>query len=592
MILAATERQSHCTALGCRLKRITLLLLATTAAAAATAQHERPGDAALRRELARLLETGQTERAVERVQAALRQAPEDARVRHEYVTLHLALARNWLSQQRFDDCLAAVEAILAVQADHEPARAIRRQLSAARERAAKQLPDIDQLLRLELFESALERIREVKALRPDLAPTLAGRERAAWLGAADDHFLARNFNEAFALYEHLLSLAPTAQADVRLRWSISLALALSESDFAEPFDPESAERLLARVADEPSPAQGPLVGLAIRALLAERAGRQLEAGRTYAEALGVGWQLPPADQRLIAVARLRQQVVERLRVLYDANSSRRRDGAWQIVLPGVWKHRQTQHFHVYARNDLVAERVAEAAEFHLAGLADWLGVAHPGDWEPRCELRIHATLENLHQATGTRGDTRTLTRTRFQGERVLLRRTDLWQDDRWLLGSTLPHELAHLLPADTHRDAQLPLALEEGLALQAEPPARRLQLRRLLGASPPNPADLLRATRIPVDRLTFHARCDALTSLLLQRAGLTSADRSEAAAIAGVLRTFRAGYTPQWWKAFGWETEQTLLKDWFAWHEAWRHPPRMPLMILARPAGQDRGDGG
>jgi hypothetical protein len=117
-----------------------------------------------------------------------RAGPGDFSVRHEYVKLHLALARDWLSQRRLDDCLTAVGAVLAVEPEHSAALEIRAEVLAARERAARQTPEIDRLLRLELFETALERIGEVKALRPDLAKSLAGRERVAWRGAADDHY--------------------------------------------------------------------------------------------------------------------------------------------------------------------------------------------------------------------------------------------------------------------------------------------------------------------------------------------------------------------------------------------------------------------
>jgi tetratricopeptide (TPR) repeat protein len=590
MILAMTKRQSHCTAFSCRLKHAILLLLVATAPPAVAQQQ--PGNPALRREITALLESGRPEDAIERVQAALRRAPDDASVRHEYVTLHLALARNWLSQRRFDDCLAAVAAILAVQPQHEAARSIQREVVAARQRAAQQTPEIDRLLRVELFETAVERIRETKALRPDLAATLAARERSAYLGAADDHFLARNFNEAFALYEHVLSATADPSPDASLRWSLSLALALLESDSGETFEPGATERLLARVADVPPPARNALVARAIEGLLTERAGQHLDAGRAYAQALGVPWQLPPADQRRLMAVRLRQQVAERLRALYDTTCARPRGGAWRIALPDVWKHRQTEHFDVYARNDLVAERVAEAADFHFAGLSTWLEAAPTGQWEPRCELRVHATLEELHQATGADGVTHALTQTRVQGDRVLLRRMNLFQKDPWLLGSTLPHELTHLLLADAHRDAKLPLALDEGLALQAEPPARRLQFRRLLRAHGPSPTDLLTATGIPADQLTFYARCDALTSLLLHQAGRTSALSSGRSPISVVVRTFHTGYTPEWWRTLGWESEQALLKDWAAWYAARRNPPRMPLMILAQPPGQGRdGDG-
>ena len=53
----------------------------------------------------------------------------------------------------------------------------------ARERAGQYAERLDELLRLELFEAALDRARELKRLRPDLADALATRERAAWAGS-------------------------------------------------------------------------------------------------------------------------------------------------------------------------------------------------------------------------------------------------------------------------------------------------------------------------------------------------------------------------------------------------------------------------
>jgi tetratricopeptide (TPR) repeat protein len=590
MILPVPERQSHCTASTCWLKLAILLSLAA-AVPRGTARQDQPGDPALRQELTRLVESGQTQRAIELVQSALRQAPNDLGVRHEYVTLHLALARNWLSQRRVDACLAAVDAILAVQPDHGPALAIQREVLAARARAGDQVPEIDKLLRLELFESALERIRETKALRPDLAERLASREQAAWLGAADDHYIARNFNEAFALYEHLLSVSARPPRDVPARWSISLALALSEDDVSQPVGPDVATRLLSRVTEvAPQTEELPIRSI-IGGLLAERNGQYLDAGQNYAGALGLPWQLPPADQRRASVAALREQAVQHVCVVYDEGRSRPRAGAWRFVLPGVWKHRQTAHFDVYARNDLVVERMAEAAEFHFTGLSTWLGLANARSWEPRCELRIHATMDDLHRETGTNGSTQALPQTRTQGDRVLLRRINLLQNDPWLLSSTLPHELTHLLLAELCPAAGLPLALDTGMALQAEPPARRLQFRRLLGPTIPKPADLLVLTDMPSDPLTFYAQCDALASWLLDHAGAIRPVGSDSAPIAAVLDAFQHGYTPHWWKTLGWESRPEMQKRWAAWHEARRAPARMPLMILARPSSQPNPDG-
>jgi tetratricopeptide (TPR) repeat protein len=592
MILTRAKRPVDCTArtkwlkIGAWWLKIGAWLSLVAAAVPGAGQPAEAEPPALRQELARLIEAGELEQALRRAQSALHEAPNDARVRAEYVALHLTLARDWLAQRRFEECLTAVTAVLAVQPDHSEALAIQGQVRAAREAAGRKIPEIDRLLRLELFESALEQVQDVRALRPDLGSKLASQERAAWRGVADDHYLAGNFNEAFALYEQVLSLKPQPSQSDRRRWLISLVLALSERGFGEPSPRELTSRLAART-DEVAPGVPQTVlGPAARGLLAEQAGSLLKAGRSYAAALESIWRLPAADRRASVVAQLRRQVIERVGDLYEADRARRRDSSWSIVLAGVWKHEHTEHFDIYARNDLVAEWLAEAAEFHFTGLSQWLGRPTGGHWEPRCELRVHATPKGLQEATEAEGAPQAVTQIRLQGQRVLDRRISLLQDDPWLLSSTLPRELTHVLLADLGPEGRLPLAVEEGVALQAEPPARRLELRRILGPVAPSPTALLNADELPSDRRAFEARADALTSFLLRQAAVVSNGHAQRSpAIAMLLGAFDDRDTSAWWKQLGWDSEESMRKAWATWYDARRNPPRMPLMILAEPTG-------
>lgn len=543
-----------------------------------------PGDPALRAELTRLLRTGSPEKAIRRAQAALQQQPASRHVRHEYISLHLALAQNWLGANQYDAGLTALEAVLAVDPQHEQARAMCEQITAARAHADEYADQLEELIHLELFDAALDRVKELKVLRPAPAAELVPRGRAAWLGTADDHYLARNFNEAFALYENVLVLDAEAPAEVHSRWALSLALALAESDFSQPMDPNVAGRLLARAVDVLGQTNEPIVGLVIGGLLAERAGQLVDAGRTYAEALGEPWELPPTDRRRAQVARLRGAAVGRLRALYETTPTRRRTGSWAIALPNVWKHRQTARFDVYARNDLIAARVTEALEFHYPRLAKWLGVLAPEDWQPRLEVRVHASRPDLHAATGTQGITCAVSHTRLQGERVLLRKLEVCQTDPWLLSATLPHELTHAILADAYRRQTPPLAIDEGLALQAEPPARRLMYRRRLDGPRPEPAQLLVTRRPPADLEQFYAHCDALTTWLLDRRGGQLGPDARSTAIPALLAIFHDGVNQDWWQPCGWQTVAAMNTDWQVWFDARRNPPRMPLMILLEPS--------
>jgi tetratricopeptide (TPR) repeat protein len=549
---------------------------------------ESGGNAELRAEITRLLRAGPPEAAVRYAQAALSQKPNDPGVRQEYVTLHVALARRWLAAGEYDACLAAAEAVLALEPRNEPALALRREIAAARQQAGPYVGQVEELLRMELFGAALDRLKELKQLRPDLADTLASSQQAAWLGAADDHYLARDFNEAFVLYEQVLVIAPDSAADVYSRWAVSLALALSESDFSETMDANTAGRFLARAIDVLRKTNEPVVGQVVGGLLAERAGQLIDAGQTYAQAVGKPWVLPPADRRREAITQLRQEAVQRVRDLYQATPTRRREGMWSVALPNLWKNRQTAHFDVYARNDLVAGRVAETLEFHYSRLAEWLGVTAAATWEPRLEIRVHVTQVDLHKSTGTKGITRAVSHTRLQGDAVALRKLEVFQADPWLLGATLPHELTHAILADAYRQAGPPLAIDEGLALQSEPPARRLMYRRLLAGSSPEPAKLLAAAQLPADLERFYADCDALTGWLLDRQGGRTATATQPSPVPALVATTRAEAAGKWWERFGWKTAAEADADWRTWLAARREPPRMPLMILVEPSPEHR----
>ncbi|MCG3128155.1 MAG: hypothetical protein CHACPFDD_03031 [Phycisphaerae bacterium] len=579
-----------------RVLKAGLLLAAVAAIAVATPPAQENG---LRGRLERLVSSGQTAEAVRLVQSELQAHPDDPGVRREYVDLHMTLARAWLDQRMFAECRAALDAVRRAEPRHAGAAALQNALASASADAPGRIGDVDRLLRLELFDAALDLAREIVALRPDLSAALRPRERAAWLGAADDHYLARNFNESFALYEKLLTLDPGAGADVHSRWAVSLALALGESADDPPLSQDAAGRLLARAIDVLRRTNEPVLGQIIGGLCAERGGQLVEAGRAYAQALGVAFELPAAEQRKPAVARLRRDALERARGLYDAIRPHRRDGAWAAALGDVWKQKRSAHFDVFARSELIAERVADALEHHLPRVEEWLGAAAGRGAPPRCEVRVYRDLDELERATGATGAARAVTHTKLRGAEIVSRTMNVYQADPWLLAGTLPHELVHVVVAERFASlhdapatqeavarrsvepadatARPRLALDEGLAIQVEPAARRLQYRRLLDAPRPALATLLAAERIDGDEGAFYARSAALVELLLKRG--TTRD---------VLALAAAPPDDTWTAAFGWESASAAAGDWRRHCDSARRPPRMPLMILTEPSAEHR----
>lgn len=579
-------------------RRILKAVLLAAVAGIAFSQQPRPG-AGLRARLERLVLSGQASDAVHLAQTELKAHPSDPDVRREYVDLHMTLARAWLDQRMFAECRTALDAVRRVDPAHPGAAALHAAIAAAFADAPHRIADVDRLLRLELFDAALDLVREIAALRPDLSPGLVSRERAAWLGAADDHYLARNFNEAFALYEQLLKLDPAASADVHSRWAVALALALAESADDPPLPQDAAGRLLARAIDVLRRTNEPVLGQIIGGLCAERGGQLVEAGRAYAQALGVAFELPAADQRKAAIARLRQDAIERTRALYDVIRPRRRDGAWAVALADVWKRKSSEHFDVFARSELIADRVADALEHHLPRVEAWLGVHPDRAALPRCEVRVYRDLAELEHATGAAGAARAVTHTKLRGDEIVSRTMSVFQADPWLLAATLPHELVHVVVAEQFAPGRAPpttteslarravepaaapirprLALDEGLAIQVEPAARRLQFRRLLDAQRPALNTLLAAEQIESDEAAFYARAAALVELLTQRAD-----------VGAVLELAGAVHDDAWYRHFGWDSAAAAAADWRRHYDQCRRPARMPLMILTEPSAEHR----
>jgi tetratricopeptide (TPR) repeat protein len=566
-------RRQHSTALVVALK----LAAALVAMAPAVAQTTRPAQEpalALQERLTGLLAAGDVAGAIAAAQAAVRAQPDDEAVRAEFAALHLALARDWIAVGRVEDAQTAVDAVLRVAPQHAAARRLAAALRQQRQRVAEASERLDRLLELELFDGALRLIHEIEASQAGDAGITDQQREAARRGTADDHYLARNFHEAVALYDEL-QLDDAADAGVRQRWLIALTLALSDTPRSAGGDIDAAT-LRARVREIAPHRGGDRLAHIIAGLLAERDGDLVTAGQEYARAAGEIWRLPPADRRRARVAELRQRAVADARALHQQTPTGRRGGFWSIALPDVWKQDRTDHFVVFARNALVAERVGAAAEFHLAELARWLDIALPARWTPRCEIRVHATQADLRAATGLRGIGHAVSHSRVQGDRVLSRAMHVFQADPWLLSSTLPHELVHVLLASDAPEAHLPLTIEEGLALHAEPPARQLMYRRRLPAAAPVLAVLLRRDELPADPEPFYAAAAALVATLLQQN-----DQPAQTSIATLRAAFASGVSDDWWRAFGWASAAEATAAWQRYYAFRRATPR--ILMLRKP---------
>lgn len=559
-------------------------VLLVVAAAAQPAGSQPPENLELRARLIRLLADGKPEQAVAAAQRALAAAPADAAIRFEFIELHLFLARSWVSAGRYEDALTALDSVTKVEPANESAARMSRDIRAARNRATDRVADLNVLLAIERFDDALALGESLATLRADSDNRVAVAVKAARLGVADDNYLARNFSEAFAMYERVLADEPNVGPDVHARWAISLALALSESDASEAMDADAAGRLLARAIDVLRKTNQPATGQILGAMLAERAGEFAEAAKTYAEALGAepSGEIRTPRERCAA---LRPRAIDQLRSIYATTPTQRRTGDW-LAAGESWVTRSGPHFDVFARRSAIADRVLAAAEYHFKRIAQWIGHEPSPQFEPRIELRIYATPEDFRRETGAKGITTALSRSRVQDGRVILRKIEAHQGDPWLLSATIPHELTHILLTDMSPLSPPPLTLDEGIALLAEPPARRLMYARLAASKKIALEPVLNSDRIGESVEDFYASADVVTQFALAASAAATPAGDQPPPIARLLRAARSDGV--WHAKLGFDSSSAMNDAWKSWQSAWTSPPRMPLMILVEPAAEHR----
>jgi hypothetical protein len=174
--------------------------------------------------------------------------------------------------------------------------------------------------------------------------------------------------------------------------------------------------------------------------------------------------------------------VDRPGHLEDNLLPRRRAGRWRIAVGNDWRVRESRRFHVYHRNDYAARIVENAAEFHFDEICAFLGLA-PEEvaWPAPARIYLHPSRQELRRIVDAESAALGRSVIRTANGNVDEQAVHLSQDAPLLLSSVLPHELAHLLIAHASGYRPLPPYLDEGLALQFEPPPVQLRYDRIEG---------------------------------------------------------------------------------------------------------------
>lgn len=494
---------------------IPVALLVASARAGEAAQRDNAATT-LRQVVTEHLGEGRVDAALAAAQQALARAPDDEAVREEFIALHLALGRRMLSEENFSTADRAFGAILKVAPRHAEARRLAGAIETARRETPARVAEARQWIELEWFEPAFSTFRQAVALLPGLADEFAPDFRRAAIGAADDHYLCKNFPEAFYFYDASLKLASGPDAEsLASRWMRSMVLSLAADIDRMDYPPAYWRLTLERAASSgvtgkhAAAMKATLMGLAH-----EDMGRSAEAAEAYGKACGMTRE------------KSRAEAVRFVRGQYDVTRSDRRRGYWQRHEEGDWQILEADGFRIHHRNREVGRLVARALRFHFDRIADLLALdAQEIPWDKPCDVYLHGTAGDFRTATGQGESVRAVSVIRRRGATLESHALHAYQQDPLLLSASLPHELAHLIIAGATHHAPMAPALSEGLALHVEPPCRRRQFARLFGQidRPRGIADLLKVQRSHPPETAFYAEAHRLLATLRSRRDISVA---------------------------------------------------------------------
>jgi hypothetical protein len=146
-----------------------------------------------------------------------------------------------------------------------------------------------------------------------------------------------------------------------------------------------------------------------------------------------------------------------------------------------WAVAETANFRVFHnQSPQLAEQAAQVAErTRWAMQRKWFGANGP-DWNPKCELFLHATASDYNRVTGAPGGSPGHSSFHLESGRVVSRRIDLHCDNPNMLLAVLPHETTHTVLAGNFGDKPVPRWVDEGVAVLTEPRDKvELHLRNL-----------------------------------------------------------------------------------------------------------------
>ncbi len=143
---------------------------------------------------------------------------------------------------------------------------------------------------------------------------------------------------------------------------------------------------------------------------------------------------------------------------------------------GTWFIEETQNFSICwpAGYRVQGDLAATFEQMREKLCATWLPKHEVSAWQPKCHIVIHARFEGYAKEVGPGArQTTGSSLLDFDQGRITLRRIDIRGDRADWLSEAFAHELTHVVLAERFIDTPIPHWADEGMAIQADPVAKR-----------------------------------------------------------------------------------------------------------------------
>ena len=469
------------------------------------------------------LDAGRFGHAAAAYRRALKLDPDSGVARDGLRESLFRFATKLLDLKRYDECRDVIERCRALSPDDKRLD----RLATLIESAARSVADLEKkaetLLAVNRFDEATRLFDRARKIMPERKEHFDHRLAVALAGRADVLFKTGKLPGAVDEYRRALRLDPGIDRSHVARY-LAARVVLMNDRIEKARGRLTRDGLMAMAAELRSLVELKPDSVHANYLLGVvRRGLGDAAGARAAFVTSLGADAP----RRATLDELHNAAMAKARAQEINLSTEKERALWNVAEDEPRVQRLNENFVVRHRNGAIARRVALAADYHTKRLyALYTGQQIGAVFDPPCRIELYVEGREFQKAEGQPSWSPACAKSKMgrDGKPILMWAT--YQKAPELVSSVIPHEMSHLVLRRVLPGLDVPLWIDEGLAIAQEPEYKKQYLLSgMLNAARMGKAlpfeTLLALDDYPHPGLihTYYAQSMLATEVLLERGG-------------------------------------------------------------------------